>query len=116
MNEQKTITEKIKKIVQSLIEKIDNAARISVSDAKDGVVEININSDDAETMIGAGGETLRAVRHLARVMARKTFGEPVFIEIDINGYLEKKKITCASWRFPPPMKRRWKTRKFLCRR
>ena len=91
MNEQKINAEKIKKIVQSLIEKIDNTAKISVSGAKNGVVEININSDDAETMIGAGGETLRAIRHLARVMARKTFGEPVFIEVDINGYLEKKK-------------------------
>lgn len=91
MNEQKIDIKKIKKIAQNLIEKIDGGAQVSVLEDKNGAIEVNVSADDAEAMIGSGGETLRAIWHLLRVMARKTFGEAVFVEVDINGYLKKKK-------------------------
>ena len=91
MSEQKIDIKKIKKIAQNLIEKIDGGAQVSVLEDKNGAIEVNVSADDAEAMIGSGGETLRAIRHLLRVMARKTFGEAVFVEVDVNGYLKKRK-------------------------
>lgn len=78
-------------MAQWLLEKIDPAAEISTVAGADGAIKIEINAADAQMIIGQNGETLRAITHLLRVMARKEFAQEVLIEADANGYLEKRK-------------------------
>lgn len=91
MDNSKVDIKKIKKMAQWLLEKIDPAAEISTVAGADGAVKVEINAVDAQAIIGQNGETLRAITHLLRVMARKEFAREVLIEADANGYLEKRK-------------------------
>ncbi len=91
MNDIKIDPKKIKKMVESLLDKIDSDAQISVLPLKDGVIGVDIKTADAQILIGLNGETLRAIAHLLRVMARKAFGENVFIEVDVNDWLKKRR-------------------------
>ena len=91
MNDKKITPEEIKKITRDLLAKIDAAAEITVNASAGGAMEVEIKTGDAPAIIGPNGETLQAIRHLLRVMARKVAGEAVFIDVDVNGYLEKRK-------------------------
>jgi len=91
MNDKKITPEEIKKIARDLLAKIDAGAEITVNASDAGAMEVEIKTNDAAAIIGPNGETLQALRHLLRVMARKITGETVFIDVDVNGYLKKKK-------------------------
>ena len=91
MNDKKITSEEIKKIARDLLAKVDAAAEIAVNLSDAGVMEVEIKTGDAAAIIGPNGETVSAVRHLLRVMARKVAGEAVFIDVDVNGYLKKRK-------------------------
>ena len=54
-------------------------------------VDLQVHTGELMAIIGPNGETLQALRHLLRVMARKITGETVFIDVDVNGYLKKRK-------------------------
>lgn len=82
---------KIKKMAQELLEKIDPTAEFFVAIGSNGVVKISINAADAQMIIGQNGEALRAITHLLKLIARKAIGEEILIEVDVNGYLEKRK-------------------------
>jgi len=53
-------------------------------------VYINIKSDEPRTLIGKRGEALRAAQRLLRVMLLSDAEERFYLQIDINGYKEKK--------------------------
>ncbi len=91
MNDKKITPEEIKKITRDLLAKIDAAAEITVNASAAGAMEVEIKTGDAPAIIGPNGETLSAVRHLLRAMARRAAGEAVFIDVDVNGYLKKRK-------------------------
>jgi spoIIIJ-associated protein len=82
---------KVKKIAQGLLEKIDPEAKMEVSLQKEGAAAIEITAADPLALIGQNGETLQAIQHLLRVMARKVFGGPCFIDLDVNGYRRKRR-------------------------
>lgn len=89
MNNSKIDVKKIKKMAQGLLEKIDPTAEISV--VAGATVKVDVSAAEPQAIIGQNGETLRAITHLLRVMARKAFDEEIFIEVDANGYLEKRR-------------------------
>jgi len=91
MSDKKITSEEIKKIARDLLAKIDPAAEIAANPSENGAMEVEIKTNDAAAIIGPNGETLQAIRHLLRVMARKIAGEAVFIDLDVNGYLKKRK-------------------------
>lgn len=91
MNDKKITPEEIKKIARDLLAKIDAGAEVTVNASDAGAMEVEIKTNDAAAIIGPNGETLQALRHLLRVMARKITGETVFIDVDVNGYLKKRK-------------------------
>jgi len=82
----------VKKIAEELIKKISPDAEISVLPPKeDGLVVVDVKTIDAQTLIGANAETLLAVQHLVRVIARKNLGDSLRVELDVNNYRKKRK-------------------------
>jgi spoIIIJ-associated protein len=82
---------KIKKIAEELLKKIDPEAKIVAVSETDQTVAIGVKTDDAEALIGQNGETLQAIQHLLRVMARKACSGACFVDLDINDYRKKRK-------------------------
>jgi spoIIIJ-associated protein len=91
MEDNKVDIKKIKKITQELLEKIDPETQIEVLSQKDGAIAINIKTVDPQILIGPGGETLQAIQHLLRVMARKCAAGPCYIDLDVNDYRKKRR-------------------------
>lgn len=80
----------IKQIASDLIKKIDAEAAVSVACEKDGVVNVDVKTCDPQILIGRNNETLQAIQHLLRVMARRISGGQCFIDLDVNEYRKKR--------------------------
>lgn len=85
MNKEETI----QKLTQELLDKmVDNAA--VVVEEEDGIYHVNIKTDDdAPTVIGRHGETIRAIQKILEVMLYKAMQERVGVLINVNDYREK---------------------------
>lgn len=53
------------------------------------VYRIDIDSDEASTLIGYHGETIYALQHLVKTLVWKKSGENVFIIIDVDSYRKR---------------------------
>lgn len=83
--------ESIKKMAESLLEKMLETYEVEVSEMED-VYNIVIKTDDeASTIIGRHGETIRAFQKILEVMMFKEFKEPVKLLVDVNDYRAKQK-------------------------
>lgn len=81
--------ELIKKITVELLQKMVNEVEVSVSQ-EDSIFLISIKTqDEAPTIIGRHGETIRALQKILEVVIFKQIGEPVDIIINVNDYREK---------------------------
>lgn len=76
---------KIQKTAQNLIGQIDEKATCEVCE-ENAVWKINIESDDANMLIGRYGQTLQALEHLLRVMITKEAEEFQPLVVDVSGY------------------------------
>jgi len=84
-------TETIKKEVETLLSKMINNFSVEVSGEED-IYQIVIKTDEeASTVIGRHGETIRAIQKILEVMFYKQFGEAVNILVNVNDYREKQK-------------------------
>ena len=104
--------EKIKKIVKEFFKKTTFEVEIKINPVRgkspeataspsagtsNGVkkspeetVLIDLKMEDPQILIGQGGETLREIQHLFKIILYKKLGEIVFIDLDINDYKKKK--------------------------
>ncbi|MBI3366036.1 hypothetical protein HY041_00205, partial [Candidatus Roizmanbacteria bacterium] len=58
----------------------------------EGIYQILIKAEEeAPTVIGRHGETIRAIQKILEVIFYKQFGEPVSILVNVNDYREKQK-------------------------
>ncbi|OGZ60977.1 MAG: hypothetical protein A2919_00540 [Candidatus Spechtbacteria bacterium RIFCSPLOWO2_01_FULL_43_12] len=51
---------------------------------------VSVFVDDPRALIGEGGASLRAFQHLVRLMANKQYGPDIKIDLDVNGYKQKR--------------------------
>ena len=82
--------EVIKKEVEELVKKIINEFTIEIEE-EEGVYHVKINTNEAATIIGRYGETVRSLQKIIEVIAFKNFQQPVQILVDVNGYRDKQK-------------------------
>ncbi len=55
-----------------------------------GVLQLNIKGEDAGLLIGRQGQTLDALNFLLSRVLRRRLGEPVGLQIDVEGYRERR--------------------------
>lgn len=81
--------QRIKTETESLLSKMINSFTVEVIDDQ-GVFQIMIKADEeASTVIGRHGETIRAIQKILEVVLYKQFGEPVEILVNVNDFREK---------------------------
>ncbi len=64
--------------------------RVSPCRQEEETVFLEVNSDEPRTLIGKRGEALRAAQRILRVMLLQNTGERFYLQLDINGYKQKK--------------------------
>lgn len=87
MDKIETIKSETKELLSKMIENFD------VDIEEDGSLYHAIikTDEEASTVIGRHGETIRAIQKILEVILYKKLGEPVDILINVNDYREKQK-------------------------
>lgn len=81
---------KIAPFVEEFIKRLSPDASILVLSGKDATIPIEVRASEANILIGQNGETLFEIQHLLKAILKKKLNEPVFVDLDINGYKKKK--------------------------
>lgn len=81
----------IKTATKELLTKMINTFDVEVQE-DEGIYQILIKTEDeAPTVIGRHGETIRAIQKILEVILFKQFNEPLSILVNVNDYREKQK-------------------------
>lgn len=81
----------IKKETDDLLKKMIDKYEVDVTEAE-GIYSVVIKTEEeAPTVIGRHGETIRAIQKILEVMFYKHFGEPVELLVNVNDYRERQK-------------------------
>lgn len=81
----------IKTEVEELLNKMINEFEVDVKE-ENGMYQVIIKTqEEAPTVIGRHGETIRAVQKILEVILYKKFNEPVSLLVNVNDYREKQK-------------------------
>lgn len=84
-------TKVIQEEAEALLAKMVNAHQVEVTEDA-GVFQVLIKAEDeAPTVIGRHGETIRAIQKILEVILFKKLGAPVSILLNVNDYREKQK-------------------------
>lgn len=79
----------IQKHTQDLLDKMVTSAHVTVTE-EDGMMHVNIKTEeDAPTVIGRHGETIRAIQKILEVIIFKETQERADLLINVNDYREK---------------------------
>lgn len=81
---------KIKEITREFFQKTTLDVEIEFSSEKEGVLPIDVKSEEPQILIGEGGQTLIEIQHLLKLALRKKIQEEFHIDLDINNYKKKK--------------------------
>ena len=85
MDKLKTIKTEAEELLKKMIGKFE----LEVTEEED-IFHVVIKTDeDAPTVIGRHGETIRALQKILEVILYKKFGEPVSLLLNVNDYREK---------------------------
>ncbi len=83
--------ETIKTEVTELLNKMINKFELEIEE-DGGMFQVLIKAEDeAPTVIGRHGETIRAIQKILEVVLYKKLGEPVDLLVNVNDYREKQK-------------------------
>jgi len=81
----------IKEEVNGLLSKMINKFELEIEE-DGGMFQVLIKAEDeAPTVIGRHGETIRAIQKILEVVLYKKLGEPVDLLVNVNDYREKQK-------------------------
>lgn len=83
--------ETIKTEAEELLKKIIDKFELEVEETDETYHVIIKTEEEAPTVIGRHGETIRAVQKILEVILYKKFGEAVSILVNVNDYREKQK-------------------------
>ncbi len=81
----------IKSETEELLKKMIDKFELDVEEDKEVFHIIIKTEEEAPTVIGRHGETIRAIQKILEVVLYKKFGEPVSILVNVNDYREKQK-------------------------
>ena len=81
--------EKIEKLSEEFFRRLDEDAQITVRSA-DETVQIELNIDKPQMLIGNRGVILAEIQHLLKAILKKQIDENFYIDLDINEYKKKK--------------------------
>ncbi len=85
------IVQTIKTETEQLLQKILTNFSVEVTE-DEGMHHVNIKAEEeAPTLIGRHGETIRAIQKILEVILYKTTGQSVDIVVNVNDYREKQK-------------------------
>ncbi|MCK4781865.1 hypothetical protein KAS79_03010 [Candidatus Parcubacteria bacterium] len=84
--------EKIKNNAKEFFEKagFDAEIRVKISSDSEEVVDIDLEIDEPQILIGEKGQTLAEIQRLLKIILRKKIQAPFFINLDISDYKKKK--------------------------
>lgn len=82
--------EKVKNLTREFFKTTTFEVDISFSSPKDSTIPINIQTPHPKALIGEGGQTLVYLQHLLKAILKKSIKDNFYINLDINGYKEKK--------------------------
>jgi spoIIIJ-associated protein len=82
--------ETIKETTKEFFKKTTFEVEIEFLPQRDLTLPINLNAKDPQILIGEGGQTLTEAQHLLKAILKRKIKEPFYIDLDINGYKEKK--------------------------
>ncbi|MFA5355204.1 MAG: R3H domain-containing nucleic acid-binding protein [Candidatus Paceibacterota bacterium] len=80
----------IKKETEEFFKKTTFEVEVEVLPENEKTVPIRITAQDPQVLIGEGGQTLSEMQHLLKSILKKKIQEEFYINLDINGYKEKK--------------------------
>ena len=63
---------------------------IEVKAPVDQTLSINIKIENPQILIGEKGQTLLEIQRLLKLLLRRRIDENIYVDLDINGYKEKK--------------------------
>lgn len=81
----------VKQEAEELLSKMISSFEVEVEEDGDVSHVIIKTEDDAPTVIGRHGETIRAIQKILEVILYKKLGEPLHILVNVNDYREKQK-------------------------
>lgn len=81
---------KIKGTVQEFFQKMGFPVEIEAKTLKEKTVPLNIKTEDPKTLIGERGKLLLSIERLLRIITRKKIDKEFYLNLDVNGYKEKK--------------------------
>lgn len=81
----------VKTEAEALLSKMVSNYEIEVEQEEEVYHVIIKTEDDAPTVIGRHGETIRAIQKILEVILYKSLGEPVHLLVNVNDYREKQK-------------------------
>lgn len=81
-------TETVRSETEALIGKLINEYTIEVTE-DNGAYQVVIKTEEAPTIIGRHGETIRAIQKILEVILYKKLQESVHVLINVNDYREK---------------------------
>ncbi len=82
----------IKTEAETLLSKMISDYQVEVEASDDTIFHVIIKAEnDAPTVIGRHGETIRAIQKILEVILYKALGESVSILVNVNDYREKQK-------------------------
>jgi len=80
----------IKKEAEELIKKMIDNFTLEITEEND-VFYINIKTEEASTIIGRFGETIRSLQKILEVILYKTFGQSIEVLVNVNDFRQKQK-------------------------
>jgi len=78
--------------LQRILDSITTDATISIEKSSDRII-FNVQGGNPAVLIGKRGQTLEAIQYLVEKIVNKHREERVRIQIDVEGYLENRKIS-----------------------
>jgi spoIIIJ-associated protein len=81
---------KIKGTVQEFFQKMGFPVEVEARTLKEKTVPLNIKTEDPKALIGERGSLLLSIERLLRIITRKKIDKEFYLNLDVNGYKEKK--------------------------
>lgn len=85
-------------IIKSLLEDLAKKLELEISaikmTEKEGVLHLNIETEEPSLLIGHGGETIRALQHIIKILAWRKHNSdaPLFLDVDNYRYRQEESV------------------------
>lgn len=87
----KAKTEVVEKLAKELIKHLEVKVKAEISEDKEGVVHVQLETDDPGILIGYHGETLAAFQQILGMMVYRKTNEWTRVLVNVGDYRERRK-------------------------